>query len=167
MMNKQIEEMEKDIAIRMAGAKSVAGSMNNGVEGWLGKYLIERGWTKIHESAVVLTEGEYKDLISDEVKTIERDIAEYWVTQDVESVAKELHKDGYRKLDDHAIFVLRKAKCLEYKIRKETADKFAERVKMAFYYEFDELIPSIMSDKIDEIAKEITGGEKEISNETV
>lgn len=37
--------------------------------------------------------------------------------------------------------------------RKETAEKFAERVKMAFYYEFDELIPSIMADKIDEICK--------------
>jgi hypothetical protein len=41
---------------------------------------------------------------------------------------------------------------------KDTAEKFAERVKMAFYYEFDESIPSIMADKIDEIAKEITGG---------
>lgn len=45
-------------------------------------------------------------------------------------------------------------------IRKETAEKFAERVKMAFYYEFDELIPSIMADKIDEICKEITEGEQ-------
>ena len=42
--------------------------------------------------------------------------------------------------------------------RKETAEKFAECVKMAFYYEFDELIPSIMADKIDEICKEITEG---------
>lgn len=31
-----------------------------------------------------------------------------------------------------------------------------ERIKMAFYYEFDELIPSIMADKIDEIVKEFT-----------
>jgi hypothetical protein len=43
---KQIEEMEKDIAVRMAMAKGVAGSMNNGVEGWVSKYLIEIGWTK-------------------------------------------------------------------------------------------------------------------------
>ena len=42
--------------------------------------------------------------------------------------------------------------------KKETAEKFAERVKMAFYYEFDEIIPSIMSDKIDEILKEIKEG---------
>lgn len=42
------------------------------------------------------------------------------------------------------------------KVRKETAEKFAERVKMAFYYHFDELIPSIMAKDIDEICKEIT-----------
>ena len=35
--------------------------------------------------------------------------------------------------------------------------QFAERVKMEFYYEFDELIPSIMSDKIDKILKELKG----------
>ncbi len=33
--------------------------------------------------------------------------------------------------------------------------EFAESVKMAFYYEFDELIPSTMADKIDEIVKEV------------
>ena len=33
--------------------------------------------------------------------------------------------------------------------------QFAERVKMEFYYEFDEIIPSIMSDKIDKILKEL------------
>lgn len=43
-------------------------------------------------------------------------------------------------------------------LRKETAEKFAARVKMAFYYEFDELIPSIMADKIDDICKEIVEG---------
>ena len=39
----------------------------------------------------------------------------------------------------------------------EAVKEFAERVKMAFYYEFDELIPSIMADKIDEIVKEVCG----------
>lgn len=39
-------------------------------------------------------------------------------------------------------------------VRKQAVREFAERVKMAFYYEFDELIPSIMADKIDEIVKE-------------
>lgn len=37
--------------------------------------------------------------------------------------------------------------------------EFAESVKMAFYHEFEELIPSIMADKIDGIVKEICGDE--------
>ena len=41
--------------------------------------------------------------------------------------------------------------------RKQAVKEFAEWVKMAFYYEFDELIPSIMADKIDEIVKEVCG----------
>lgn len=39
----------------------------------------------------------------------------------------------------------------------EAIEKFAERVKMAFYYEFEELIPSIMADKIDNLVKEMAG----------
>lgn len=41
--------------------------------------------------------------------------------------------------------------------RKQAVKEFAERVKMAFYYEFDELIPSIMADKIDALVKEVCG----------
>lgn len=41
--------------------------------------------------------------------------------------------------------------------RKQAVKEFAERVKMAFYYEFDELIPSIMADKIDELVKDVCG----------
>ena len=37
---------------------------------------------------------------------------------------------------------------------KQAVKEFAERVKMAFYYEFDELIPAIMADKIDELVEE-------------
>ena len=37
----------------------------------------------------------------------------------------------------------------------KTVTDIAERIKMEFYYEFDELIPSIMADKIDEIVKEV------------
>lgn len=37
--------------------------------------------------------------------------------------------------------------------------EFAESVKMAFYYEFDELIPSTMADKIDELIKEVCNDE--------
>lgn len=39
----------------------------------------------------------------------------------------------------------------------KTVTDIAERIKMAFYYEFDELIPSIMADKIDELVKEVCG----------
>lgn len=42
-------------------------------------------------------------------------------------------------------------------VRKQAVKEFAERVKMAFYYEFDELIPSIMADKIDKLVKEVCG----------
>lgn len=35
--------------------------------------------------------------------------------------------------------------------------EFAESVKMAFYQEFEELIPSIMADKIDELVKKVCG----------
>ena len=40
-------------------------------------------------------------------------------------------------------------------IKAEAYKEFAERVKLEFYYEFDELIPSIMSDKIDNLLKEL------------
>ena len=40
---------------------------------------------------------------------------------------------------------------------KEGVKEFAERVKMAFYYEFDEIIPSIMADNIDNLVKEMVG----------
>ena len=41
-------------------------------------------------------------------------------------------------------------------IKSEVIKEFAKQVKMAFYYEFDELIPSIMEDKIDNLVKEMT-----------
>ncbi len=44
-------------------------------------------------------------------------------------------------------------------IKSEAVKEFAEKVKMAFYYEFDELIPSIMADKIDNLVKEMVGAE--------
>ena len=51
--------------------------------------------------------------------------------------------------------------CIMYNIIKAEAIKeFAERVKMAFYYKFEELIPSIMDDKIDNLVKEMVGGDK-------
>jgi len=37
--------------------------------------------------------------------------------------------------------------------------KFADRIKMAFYVEFDEIIPSIMAENIEKIKKEVLDGE--------
>ena len=42
-------------------------------------------------------------------------------------------------------------------IKAEAIKEFAERVKMAFYYEFDEIFPSIMADNIDNLVKEMVG----------
>ena len=49
-------------------------------------------------------------------------------------------------------------KCIEEKIanfpiEEEVIDKFAEEIKLEFYREFDEIIPSIMADKIDQLKK--------------
>ena len=46
------------------------------------------------------------------------------------------------------------------KLKEESEEKckqLAERIKLEFYYEFDELIPSIMADKIDNILNELIG----------
>ena len=153
---KQIEEKRKHFVEVNEMAKEIDKYYPNAkiTNSHLVEYLYNAGYRKIPENAVVLTETEYNDLLSDEVKTIERDIAEYWATEEVATVAKELHKEGYRKIDDHAILVLRKAKCLEQKIRKETAEKFAERLKDAL---FD--LGNVVTEKdIDEIAEEITEG---------
>lgn len=66
-----------------------------------------------------------------------------------------LYNAGFRKIPEGAVVLTREELQAHDKV---LAERFAERVKMAFYYEFDELIPSIMADKIDEIAKEITEG---------
>lgn len=41
------------------------------------------------------------------------------------------------------------------KEKKELAEKLAERIKNEFYIQFDEIIPSIMADRIDKIVKEV------------
>lgn len=41
-------------------------------------------------------------------------------------------------------------------VRREAVEKFAEEIKLEFYREFDEIIPSIMADKIDELKKKYT-----------
>ena len=45
------------------------------------------------------------------------------------------------------------------KEKKELAEKLAERIKNEFYIQFDEIILSIMADRIDEIVKEVLNEE--------
>ena len=44
--------------------------------------------------------------------------------------------------------------------KKNALKKLGERIKLEFYAYFDELIPSIMADKIDELVNEFTGGKE-------
>lgn len=59
--------------------------------------------------------------------------------------------------DSHFERMARKLVAAGYGDVHAAVKEFAERVKMAFYYEFDELIPSTMADKIDELVKEVCG----------
>ena len=46
-------------------------------------------------------------------------------------------------------------------VPKSEVEKFAEEIKLEFYREFDEIIPSIMADKIDLLKKKYTEEKKE------
>ena len=61
--------------------------------------------------------------------------------------------------DSHFERMARKLVLKGYGEVRAALKEFAESVKMAFYYEFDELIPSTMADKIDELVKEVCGNE--------
>ena len=130
---KQIEEMAKDLQEAWT-AWSLSKDLKNPYA-FVAEILAKKWQPKTPEGAVVLTRRAYdgKEII--------------------------VEMSGGHKLRLTVGKFGEMCKILEEHTRKETAEKFAERVKMAFYYEFDELIPSIMADKIDEIAKEITEGE--------
>lgn len=72
------------------------------------------------------------------------------------------YKKGVECLDilkKNAYLLIRKQKAEIEALKKEKTEaikKFAERVAIAFYYEFEESIPSSMAEKIDEIVKEMT-----------
>lgn len=83
--------------------------------------------------------------------------------KEIERLQKE--NEALKRVDNRVAFckaydqIRAENKCL--KAEKGNAVKeFAEKVKMLFYYEFDELIPSIMSDKIDELLQEYENGSK-------
>ena len=46
---------------------------------------------------------------------------------------------------------------LKKQAKAEAIKEFAENIKLEFYKEFDEIIPSIMADKIDNLVKEMVG----------
>ena len=128
---KQIEEMAKIIEeeqIRTANTTDgFQELMKKGVAYCHSKAFYNAGYRKIPEDAVVLTGRENQKYCA--YKIIEPQIRGCL--------------DRERELE----------KRLET-IRKEMAREIANEIKLAFYREFDELIPSIMADKIDEIAKQ-------------
>ena len=75
------------------------------------------------------------------------------------------YKKGVDCLDilkQNAYILIRKQKAEIEALKNEKTEaikKFAERVAIAFYYEFEESIPSSMAEKIDEIVREMTEGE--------
>lgn len=155
-MDKQIEEMAKIYC--QNGFKCEENCQTNGCRVYeVCTELYTAGYRKISENAVVLTREEHQRYLA--YKIIEPQIRgcldrEVKLEKQVRELGKELNlAKSVLSYDDERPL----EKWAEH-LRKETAEKFAERVKMAFYYEFDELIPSIMADKIDEIAKELGVG---------
>ena len=95
----------------------------------------------------------WKEQVVNEIGRLETQITTLW------------HKADETKTD--AIMQKNRADMLKEKNTnlqeglKKAVEDAAERIKMAFYYEFDELIPSTMADKIDEIVKEVLKNDKD------
>ena len=89
--------------------------------------------------------------------------------KEIEKMAKAIYETGiaidgtdiaFGLIDDsHFERMARKLVAEGYGDIRAAVKEFEESVKMAFYYEFDELIPSTMADKIDELVKEVCGDE--------
>lgn len=132
--------------------------------------LYNAGYRKIPENAVVITREEYDELVNlqqthseeltNAIQSYEEDKADLKINYDnhiknlekiIDRQSKDLNSQANRLID-------LKAK-LENS-RKETAEKFAEKLKV----EFDEILLSDTPlSKIDEICKEITEGVKGVS----
>ena len=91
----------------------------------------------------------------------------YMRKDNIEKIVKAVRNAGYRKIPENAVIVTksvweehielreRAMRVFEERIRKETAEKFAERLKERFNPYYTEGL----SEAIDKIAKEITEGE--------
>lgn len=64
------------------------------------------------------------------------------------------HKSKYDKLKASYDCEISYEKALNKQSVERAVKELAEDIKMAFYYEFNEIIPSVMADKIDELVKE-------------
>ena len=151
-MDKQIEEMAKAMlneAIKDYPTETVFkdGKLREAFYPIFVKYgeaVYNAGYRKIPEGAVVLTGMETEQQFEDLLVAFD----EMGFMPNTTHPFPEEYVETWKQ---RLIFVFGQ-------LRKEAVEEFAERIKMAFYYEFDELIPSIMADKIDEICKEITEG---------
>lgn len=76
---------------------------------------------------------------------------------DAKEIAKALYLLGYRKLDDHAIMVLRKAKGIENRIRKETVKEILLKLESVFaYYDNEDMFSKkAIFECLEEIVKSI------------
>lgn len=101
-------------------------------------------------------ESVVKEIISDNKFTEDR------VCEKLYYVSRKLYDTGKDVVDLYSSILYSKDTPLDKIIslvlnaRAEAIKEFAEQVKMVFYHEFDELIPSIMADKIDNLVKEMT-----------
>lgn len=89
----------------------------------------------------------WKEQVVNEIGRLEAKITTLWHKADEAKTNAIMQKNRADMLKE-------KNTNLQEGLKKAVKD-VAERIKMAFYYEFDELIPSTMADKIDEIVKEV------------
>lgn len=117
------------------------------------EYFIEQGYRKITENDIVLSRSEHQHylaykLIEPQIKgCLDRERELERRIQELEAGQKSLiSREKAQSVECNTIFALKKQ-------AKKELKAFAEEIKTAFYLEFDELIPSIMADKIDKIAE--------------
>ena len=163
-MDKQIEEMAKEISrtlfedclLNIGGKCEDCECISKETkeydcQSWLvAKKLLEKYQPKIPENAVVLTRGDYEKLL---------DVRADVILKDIDKVFKEEFEDTKRSMEKKIKPIY---KAIETRTRKETAEKFAERLKAMAYQSTDwshgEHPMVVEVDYIDEICDEITEG---------
>lgn len=117
---------------------------------WAISQVLNAGYRKIPENAVVLTRGDYEKLL---------DVRADVILKDIDKVFKEEFEDTKRSMERKIKPIY---KAIETRTRKETAEKFAERLKAMEYQSTDwshgEHPMVVEVDYIDEICEEITEG---------